>query len=51
MKQNLPEITVPELPADPSEYYAYLTSLNLFDTATFSDNDRFSLDISIATDA
>jgi len=36
------DITVPDLPEDPSEYVSYLKSLNLFETATYSaaDMDR-----------
>lgn len=33
-------ITVPELPEDPAEYLKYLKSLNLFDTASYSDEDK-----------
>lgn len=39
VKQHLPEITVPELPADPAEYLEYLQSLNLFETASLSEED------------
>lgn len=34
-----PELTVPELPEDPSQYLGYLESLNLFETASFSSED------------
>ncbi len=40
VRQSLPEVTVPELPEDPALYLPYLTSLNLFDTASYSDNDK-----------
>lgn len=42
VRENIPEITVPELPEDPAEYLEYLYSLNLFETASYSslDNDR-----------
>jgi len=40
VKENIPGITVPELPADPSEYLEYLYSLNLFETASYSDSDQ-----------
>ena len=42
VRENIPDITVPELPADPGEYLEYLYSLNLFETASYSvaDKDR-----------
>lgn len=39
VRQNLPDVTVPELPKDPSEYLEYLYSLNLFETVSFSSAD------------
>jgi FkbH-like protein len=39
VKRELPEIVVPELPADPAEYVPFLCSLNLFATATYSGED------------
>jgi FkbH-like protein len=39
VRQNIGGIVVPELPEDPSEYVYYLQSLNLFETASFSQND------------
>lgn len=36
----IPEITVPELPEDPAGYLAYVQSLNLFETASFSSEDQ-----------
>jgi FkbH-like protein len=39
VKSNIPEITVPDLPSDPAEYLPYLQSLNLFETASFSEED------------
>jgi FkbH-like protein len=39
VKQHIPGITVPDLPEDPSEYVFYLQSLNLFETASFSNED------------
>jgi FkbH-like protein len=39
VRQNIAEITVPELPEDPAEYLFYLQSLNLFETASFSSED------------
>ena len=42
VRENIPDITVPELPKDPGEYLEYLYSQNLFETASYSlaDNDR-----------
>jgi len=39
VRENLPEVCVPELPEDPAEYLEYLYGLNLFETASFSEND------------
>ena len=39
VKELIPDITVPELPEDPSQYLAFLKSLNLFETASYSDMD------------
>ena len=39
VKSAIPDITVPELPEDPSEYLIYLRSLNLFETAFFTEQD------------
>lgn len=36
----IPEITIPELPEDPAEYLKYLQELNLFETASYSDEDN-----------
>jgi FkbH-like protein len=41
VKRELPEITVPELPVDPSEYLYYLTSLNLFETSSYNLEDSY----------
>ena len=38
--QQIPEITVPDMPEDPSDYVDYLASLNLFETASYSEEDR-----------
>lgn len=35
----IPEITVPELPEDPALYLDYIQSLNLFETASYSEED------------
>lgn len=39
VRENIPEICVPELPEDPAEYLEYLYSLNLFETVSFSNED------------
>jgi FkbH-like protein len=39
VKQHIPDITVPDLPEDPAEYLFYLQTLNLFETASFSEED------------
>ena len=39
VRERIPEITVPELPEDPAEYLEYLYPLNLFETASFSEED------------
>ena len=39
VRQNLPEVIVPELPEDPAEYLEYLYSLNLFETISHSKAD------------
>jgi len=39
VRENIPEITAPELPADPADYLEYLYSLNLFETASLSNED------------
>lgn len=39
VKENIPQICVPELPEDPSDYLEYLYSLNLFETTSFSEED------------
>ncbi len=40
VRQNLPEVTVPELPEDPVLYLDFLKSLHLFDTASYSATDK-----------
>ncbi|QHI72077.1 HAD-IIIC family phosphatase [Aminipila terrae] len=40
VRNILPEVTVPELPKDPTEYVSYLRSLNLFETVGISDADK-----------
>ncbi len=39
VRENLPDVTVPELPEDPSAYLEFLYGLNLFETAAFSNAD------------
>jgi FkbH-like protein len=39
VRENLPDVCVPELPEDPANYLEYLYELNLFETASFSEND------------
>lgn len=39
VRQNVPDISVPELPKDPAEYLEYLYALNLFETASYSSED------------
>lgn len=40
VKQHIPDITVPDLPEDPAEYMPYLRTLNLFETASFTEEDE-----------
>lgn len=40
VKENIPGITVPELPVDPGDYLEYLYSQNLFETASYSQADK-----------
>lgn len=40
VRENISGITVPELPEDPAEYLEYLYTLNLFETNSFSDEDK-----------
>ena len=39
VRENIPEITVPELPEDPALYLDYLYNLNLFETVSYSGED------------
>jgi FkbH-like protein len=39
VRENIPDICVPELPEDPAEYLEYLYTLNLFETVSFSNED------------
>jgi FkbH-like protein len=40
VRTHIPEITVPDLPADPSLYLDFLRSENLFESVSFSEEDR-----------
>lgn len=40
VRENIQGITVPELPEDPGDYLEYLYSLNLFETASYSNADK-----------
>lgn len=42
VRQELPEVSVPELPEDPSAYLSHLQKYNLFETSSYSafDQDR-----------
>ncbi|WP_321331053.1 HAD-IIIC family phosphatase [uncultured Bacteroides sp.] len=40
VRENISDITVPELPEDPAEYLEYLYSLNLFETGSYSNEDK-----------
>jgi FkbH-like protein len=39
VKENIPEINVPDLPEDPVDYLSFLRSLNLFETSGFTSED------------
>lgn len=39
VRENLPEVTVPELPEDPAEYLPFLQRLNLFETVSVTEED------------
>jgi FkbH-like protein len=39
VRENIPGITIPELPEDPAEYLEFLYNLNLFETVSFSNED------------
>lgn len=40
VRELIPEITVPELPEDPADYLGFLQAENLFETISYSDEDR-----------
>jgi len=39
VRREIPDITVPELPEDPSEYVSYLSQQGLFETTSFTEED------------
>ena len=45
VRENISEISVPELPEDPADYLEYLYSINLFETVSYSiiDQERTKL--------
>jgi FkbH-like protein len=40
VKTHIPQLSVPDMPDDPSEYIPYLTSLNLFETISYTSEDK-----------
>lgn len=40
VRKAIPEITIPNLPEDPVDYLMYLRTLNLFETASFINEDE-----------
>lgn len=40
VRENVPGVTVPDLPEDPGEYLEYLYTQNLFETASYSSADK-----------
>jgi FkbH-like protein len=40
VRSAIPELEIPDLPEDPSEYLIYLRSLGLFETASFVEEDK-----------
>jgi FkbH-like protein len=40
IRTHIPEITVPELPEDGAEFLSYLRTLNLFETASYSEAEQ-----------
>ncbi|MDY7394008.1 HAD-IIIC family phosphatase [Aureibaculum sp. 2210JD6-5] len=40
VRSHIADITVPELPHDPAEYMTYIRSLNLFETASYTNEDE-----------
>ena len=40
VREMLPDVIVPEMPEDPAEYVKYINELNLFETTTFTTEDK-----------
>jgi FkbH-like protein len=40
VRSAIPDLCIPDLPEDPAEYLNYLRSLNLFETASYTDEDE-----------
>lgn len=40
VRQAIPELTIPSLPEDPAEYLHFIRTLNLFETASFTEEDE-----------
>ena len=40
VRKEIPDMVIPELPEDPAEYLPYLYTLNLFETASLSEEDE-----------
>src|SRR5574344_1816288 len=40
VRENVPGVTVPELPEDPGQYLEFLYAQNLFETASYSNADK-----------
>jgi FkbH-like protein len=40
VRENIPQVIVPELPADPADYLSTIRELNLFEVASVSENDK-----------
>ncbi len=40
VKSGIPELSVPDLPEDPAEYMRFLRGLNLFETASYTEEDE-----------
>jgi FkbH-like protein len=40
VKTHVPQLTVPDLPEDPADYIPYLATLNLFETISYTSEDK-----------
>lgn len=45
VRENLPEMIVPEMPDDPSDYVRAIAELNLFEVTSFSEEDKQRADL------